>query len=296
MSTATAVKAPASRFTDLLPCAVAGLSFSAVDVLTKVVYGSGMTVVTLVTVRGMLVVAFFWIWLRLAPPVAWHPPRQKKIALGMGLLFAFNMFGLLEAIELLPVSIAILAYFVYPLLTGIMGSATGVDRLGWRALITALAAFGGLALMLGADFSQLSPLGLACAFGAAMCRVVTLLLTRACLNGTDARVTTWYSMLSSTGLFILASLYVGVWHFPQTGAGWGAFGGVSVFSTLSTLLIYVSTNRVGPFRTALVLNLEPLMTTLASMAFLGEMLTAVQGFGAAVMLVSMCAFQFVRAR
>jgi drug/metabolite transporter (DMT)-like permease len=255
-----------------------------------------MDVITLVTLRGLLVVAFLWGWLRLAPPAVWHPPRQRWIAVGLGLLFGFTMFGLLQAIALLPVSIAILAYFVYPLGTGILGSLTGVDRLSWGALAAATAAFGGLALMLGADFGELSLLGLASSFGAALCRIVSLLLTRAYLNGTDARVTTWYSMVPSTAMFVLAALYIGEWHLPQTTAGWGAFIGVSAGSTLSTLLIYISTNRVGPFRTALVMNLEPLVTTLASVLLLGELLTPLQALGAGVMIAAMCAFQFARAR
>jgi probable blue pigment (indigoidine) exporter len=296
MGTAAIVPAQNSRFADLWPSVTAALSFSSVDILVKLVYSSGMDVMTLVTLRGVLVVAFFWIWLRIAPPLAWHPPRQRAIALALGLLFGFTIFGLLQAIALLPVSIAILAYFIYPLLTGIFGAVTGVDRLTWRALFIAFMAFMGLALLLGAQFTDLSMLGLACAFGAAICRVVSLLLTRAYLNGSDARVTTWYSMVPSTLMFILASLWVGAWSLPQTSAGWGAFVGVSIGSTLSTLLICVSTNRIGPFRTALIMNLEPLVTTVASIILLGEVLSPVQILGAGVMIASLCAYQFAKAR
>jgi len=285
-----------SRFADVWLSITAALSFSSVDILVKVVYGSGMDVMTLVTLRGILVVAFLWVWLRIAPPSVWHPPRQRMIALALGLLFGFTIFGLLQAIALLPVSIAILAYFIYPLLTGIFGAVTGVDRLTWGALFTAFMAFMGLALLLGAQFTDLSMLGLASAFAAAICRVVSLLLTRAYLDGTDARVTTWYSMVPSTAMFILATLCVGAWNLPQTSAGWGAFVGVSIGSTLSTLLIYMSTNRIGPFRTAFVMNLEPLVTTLASIVLLGEVLSPVQVFGAGVMIASLCAYQFVKAR
>jgi len=294
METAAAWPAPISRFADLWPSVTAALSFSCVDILTKVVYGSGMDVITLITLRGVLAVTFLWAWLRLAPPAVWHPPRQRTIALALGLLFGFTMFGLLQAIALLPVSIAILAYFVYPLLTGIVGAATGVDRLGWRALLTALAAFLGLALMLGEQFTHLSMLGLASAFAAAICRVVSLILTRAYLNGTDARVTTWYSMVPSTLMFVLASGFVGAWSLPETGVGWAAFLGISCCSTLSTLLIYISTNRVGPFRTALLMNLEPMVTTVASILLLGEVLSTVQAIGAGIMIVSLCAFQLTR--
>lgn len=281
-------------FVALLPAICAALSFSVTDILLKVVYESGMDVLTLVSLRGVLVVAFFWAWLRVSPPAVRHPPRQRLIALGLGILFAGVIGGLLVSIALLPVSVAILAYFVYPLLTGIAASLTGVDRLGWRALLVALLAFGGLALMLGVGFTELAPIGLACAFGAAVCRVTSLLLTRAYLNGTDARLSTWYAMVPSTILFLLIWAAIGGWHPPQTGAGWLAFLVVSCFSTLSTLLIYISTNWVGPFRTALAMNLEPLVTAILSVLLLGEVLTPLQMLGAGIMITALCAFQFVR--
>jgi drug/metabolite transporter (DMT)-like permease len=296
MTVTTTRSATLSGLTALLPAICAALSFSITDISLKVVYASGMDVLTLVSLRGMLVVAFFWAWLRVAPPALRHAPRQRRIAIGLGILFGGVMLGLVAAVSLLPVSIAILAYFIYPLLTGIGASLTGVERLGWRALVIALLAFAGLALMLGVNLAALAPLGLACAFGAAICRVVSLLATRAYLNGTDARLTTWYSMVPSTILFLILWATLGSWNPPQTQAGWLAFILVSAFSTLSTLLIYISTNRVGPFRTALAMNLEPLVTALASVWLLGEELTALQALGAGIMIASLCAFQFVRGR
>ena len=290
----TALPAAGIRLGDLLPSITAALSFSATDILLKVVYADGMDVLTLVSLRGMLVVLFFWAWLRAAPPPRWHTNRERWIALLLGLLFAGTMLGLLKAMSLLPVSIAILAYFVYPVLTGIGGAITGVDRLGWRAILTAVVVFGGLALILGVNLAALSALGIACAIGGAVARVISLLATRAWLSGTDARVTTWYSMVPSTALFIVLVALAGTWNMPQTTTGWLAFAGVSIGSTLSTLLIYISTNRVGPFRTALVMNLEPLVTSLLSVALLGEVFTPLQTLGAAIMLSALCAFQFVR--
>lgn len=280
----------------MAPGVTAALSFSVTDILLKLVYADGMNVLTLVTLRGLLVVVFFWVWLRVQRPPVWHNARQRNIALGLGVLFAGTMFGLLQSIAMLPVSIAILAYFIYPLLTGIGGAITGVDRLGWRALLAALVAFAGLALMLGVDLDNLSLAGLGFAFGAAIFRVLSLLGTRAWLAGTDARVTTWYSMVPSTAIFLAAALAVGDWRFPHSSVGWWSFIGITVGSTLSTLLIYISTNRVGPFRTAFVMNLEPLVTAILSLILLGEVLTPVQMLGAVIMMGALCAFQFVRAR
>jgi len=283
-------------FADLLPGLTAAVSFSIADILLKVVFASGMDVLSLASLRGVLVVVFFAAWLRIAPPARRHTGRERWIALGIGLGFAVTMFGLLQSVALLPVSIAILAYFVYPLLTGLAGAATGIDRVGWRALLAAFVAFIGLGLMLGFHLEDLAPLGLISAFIAAIARVVTLLLTRAYLFRADARLTTWYSMVPSTAIYLIALGSVGSWHQPETTAGWAAFVGVSITTTLSTLMIYVSTNRIGPFRTALIMNLEPLLTTLFSMALLGETLTPVQGIGAGLMIASLLAFQILRMR
>jgi probable blue pigment (indigoidine) exporter len=296
VTTVIAASSATARLSSLAPALSAAASFSVTDILLKVLYASGMDVLTLMSLRGLLVVAFFFVWLRIAPPTRWHTSRERVIALGLGVLFAMTMFGLLEAISLLPVSIAILAYFVYPLLTGIGAALTGVERLGWRALLAAVVAFLGLALMLGQQIGELSALGLAFAFGAALCRVVSLLATRAMLRSTDARVTTWYSMVPSTILFVAWSLVAGQWLVPQTTRGWIAFAGVSLTSTLSTLLIYISTNTIGPFRTALMMNLEPLLTLIFSMLLLKEILTPMQMLGAGAMIASLCAFQFVRPR
>ena len=281
---------------ELWPGVVAALSFSSVDILVKVVFASGMDVMTMVSLRGILVVAFIYVWLRVQPPPVRHTHRQRMIAWVIGLLFAGTMFGLLKAISLLPVSIAVLAYFAYPLLTGIGGGITGVDRLGWPALLTALAAFLGLTLMLGSEFHSLSGPGITWALSAAGFRAVSLLMTRAYLNGTDARLTTWYSMLPSTLLFVTGSIVLRDWQTPHSLLGWAAFVGSSACSTLSTWLIYVSTNRIGPFRTAFIMNLEPLMTTILGILLLHEMLSQPQIAGAVLMLTSLCVFQFVRAR
>jgi drug/metabolite transporter (DMT)-like permease len=134
-------------------------------------------------------------------------------------------------------------------------------------------------------------LGVASALCAAVIRVVTLLITRRSLHATDARLNTWYSLAPSGLVFLLASVLTQTWNAPESLGGWSAFAGMTLTSTLSMLLIFVSVTRVGPFRTALIMNLEPLVSTLASMALLGEVLTPVQAVGGVLMLAALFAFQ-----
>ena len=294
MSTSTSIATTEPRFIDYGPGVGAALSFAVADVLSKIVFASGMDVLSLITLRGVVAAGIFWCWLGASPPRVPHSPRARLISLGLGVLFAANVFGLLLAIQLLPLSIAILAYFVYPLLTGIAGAVLGIERLSLRSLGVAVAAFCGLAIMLHAQPGAVQPVGLIAAFGAAVARVITLLVTRAELGGAEARLTTWYSLLAAAVVFIAASLLNRSFNPPLTDAGWIAFLGMGVTTTLSTLWVFVSTARVGAFRTAIVMNLEPILSSVFSVALLGEMVTGLQVLGAMVMVASLCMFQFRR--
>jgi drug/metabolite transporter (DMT)-like permease len=46
--------------------------------------------------------------------------------------------------------------------------------------------------------------------------------------------------------------------------------------TTGILGVFASTVRVGPFRTAVFMNLEPLLATIGSALFLGEVITPLQ--------------------
>ncbi len=279
---------------DLLPGIIAALAFGSSNVFGKIAFSSGADVLTLITFRGFVGIAFVWGWLHFSPAARAHAPRERTVAYGLGVLFAANVYCVFKAIEAIPVPIAVLAYFVYPILTGIGGAVTGLDKLTWRGALAALVAFGGLALMIGAHHGDLAFAGLAYAFAGACCRTVMLLVTRHSLSGADSRLTSGYSMLSSTAVLALACLATLTWNLPQTGAGWAGFLGASVATTVAILALFASTARIGPFRTALTMNLEPVVSTVLSMLLLGESMGPLQALGAAIMIAALCAFQLKR--
>jgi drug/metabolite transporter (DMT)-like permease len=121
-----------------------------------------------------------------------------------------------------------------------------------------------------------------------------LLVTRAALAGADARLVTWYTLWSSMLVFVGLSLVTWNWQPPHTAPGWIAFVGIGITTTVAILALYVSTQRIGPFRSALYMNLEPLMTAVLSAVVLGDRMTPLQVAGGAVMIAALCAFQLRR--
>ncbi len=278
----------------LMPGVVGASAFACADVLGKVILVAGGDVLTLLSVRGVAGLVFLAAWLRLgAKPVAFSP-RDRWIALGIGLLFAITIFCLFKAFDVMNVSTAILAYFIYPLLTGLVAALTGLERLGWRGGAAAIVVFIGLALIVGARPSDLAFIGVVFSLAAAVSRAAMLVVTRALMAHADARLLTWYSMLSSTALFVVISLATRTWHPPLTGVGWGALAAISIVTVVAILAVFVSTNRIGPFRTALAMNLEPPITALGGALVLGDVITPVQIAGGVIMLTALVAFQLRR--
>jgi drug/metabolite transporter (DMT)-like permease len=282
-----------SRLAQIGPALLGASSFACADVLSKITLSAGADVLTVSAVRGVLGLAILFVWLRLDRRPAFGP-RARWISLGLGVLFAGNVFLLFKAIETVPVPIAILSYFVYPLLTGLAAAATGLEIITWRGAAAAVVAFLGLALMIGAHPSALAIVGVLAALGAAGCRVVLLLVTRAALTGADALQITWYSLISSTVLFVAVALATLNWQPPATASGWIALVVLGAAVTAGILGVFASTGRIGPFRTALFMNLEPLLATIGSALFLGEVITPLQALGGAAMIAALVAFQLRR--
>jgi drug/metabolite transporter (DMT)-like permease len=272
------------------PGVAAAIVLGVSDVLVKIIAAAHCDVLTMLSFRSVIGVAFMTAWLRFGPKPS-IDPRARRISLGIGVLFTVLIYCLFKAIELNDVPTAVLTYFAYPLLTGLAAAATGLERLRWQGMACALAAFGGLAIMIGAHPAGLVLSGIAYALAAAACRTGVLIVTRAFLVGADARLTTWYSVIAQTVIFVALSAATQTWHPPQTDIGWAALIGMSLATTAGIVFIFVSTMRVGPFRTALIMNLEPLIAMVGSAVVLGDVITPLQALGSGIMLAALVAFQ-----
>jgi len=290
--TATSTPVPtANRLADLGPGVLAASMFATSNVLSKLVLNAGADVLTISVFRGLVGVAALFVWLRIGAPPKPHTQRQRWISLGLGVIFAGVVFGLFAAFAAVSVPIGILSYFVYPLVTGFLGMLLGLERIGWRGALAALVAFCGLALTIRANPHDIALAGIAFSFMAAAGRTAILLITRATLQDADPQMTTWYTILGSTVLLGLIALATWNWQGPGTMGGWAALVGVGFGTTIAVMALFFSIKRIGPFRSALIMYLEPLLSTVFSAPVLGDVLTPWQMVGGAIMLVALISFQ-----
>lgn len=281
------------RMHRLAPGIAAGTSLGISDVLAKIVLASGVDVVSMLSFRSLVGLAFVATWFRFGRRPSANV-QVRLISAVVGIVFAGLIFCLFKAIETIDVPTAILSYFTYPLLTGLAAGFAGLEPLRWKGMVCAVVAFCGLALLIEAHPAGFAVAGVAYAIGAAGFRTAVLLVTRAYLVGADARLTTWYSMLSSTAIFLAASSAQHAWNTPQSGLSWTYLIVLSLLSTAAILFVFLSTVRIGAFRTAVIMHLEPLTATIFSGLILGQVITPVQGLGMIIMLAGLIAFQVWR--
>jgi drug/metabolite transporter (DMT)-like permease len=281
------------RMHRLAPGIAAGTSLGISDVLAKFVLTDGVDVVSMLSFRSLVGLAFVASWFRFGRrPTA--NVQVRVVSTAVGIIFAGLIFCLFKAIETIDVPTAILSYFTYPLLTGLTAAVAGLEPLRWRGMLCAIVAFCGLALLIEAHPAGSAVAGVAYAIAAAGCRTAVLLVTRAYLVGADARVTTWYSMLASTVIFLVASFAQQAWNLPHSGLAWTYLVALSFATTAAILFVFLSTVRIGAFRTAVIMHLEPLTATILSGLMLGQAITPVQALGIIIMLAGLIAFQVWR--
>jgi len=101
-------------------------------------------------------------------------------------------------------------------------------------------------------------------------------------------------MLSSTVIFLVASVAQQAWNLPHSGLAWTYLVTLSLATTAAILFVFLSTVRIGAFRTAVIMHLEPLTATIVSALVLGQVITPVQTLGVIIMLAGLIAFQVWR--
>jgi drug/metabolite transporter (DMT)-like permease len=281
------------RMHRLAPGIAAGTSLGISDVLAKIVLAGGVDVVSMLSFRSLVGLAFVASWFRFGR----RPTANLQVRLVstiVGIIFAGLIFCLFKAIETIDVPTAILSYFTYPLLTGLTAAVAGLEPLRWKGMLCAIVAFCGLALLIEAHPAGSVVAGVAYAIGAAGCRTAVLLVTRAYLVGADARLTTWYSLLASSVIFLMASFAQQACNLPHSGLAWTYLMVLSFATTAAILFVFLSTVRIGAFRTAVIMHLEPLTATILSGAVLGQVITPIQALGVIIMLTGLIAFQVWR--
>lgn len=190
----------------------------------------------------------------------------------------------LASVNFIPVSLAALIFYTYPLMVALLARFTEGTRLGLLGTTAFLAAFLGLALALGPSFQVLDWRGIAFGFAGAAGAAGALLFTgRLGVRIDGFGLTFWANAIGVPGMLILIPL-TGSWALPAVPEGWLPFAGGALCYAVAINLMFLGTRLAGAARSSMILNLEPVITIGVAAALLGERLGPLQLLGAALVI------------
>jgi DME family drug/metabolite transporter len=282
------VAVPSQRFVGIALALISAVFFALANTLAGIAYQGGSNPFTLSATRFILpAVLLFAMLVFSGRPIALDR-RAAALAALLGVLSVIYTFALLKAIELLPVTIAILIFYLFPILTAFILAAFGAARLTARMLVTTVLVFAGLGLALAVKFGELDTIGMLAGLISAFGFAIVCSVSNRLMADQDSRTVTLYlSVAATVAMFAVAALSADSVRFPVTANGWSGFILSNVLYAAAIIGFYRSIAMVGAGAATFFLNLEPIVVIGTGYVVLGQVISSWQMAGVAIVVAAL---------
>lgn len=261
---------PANRnlFGIVLVLAASGC-FALSPVLTVLaVDGHDVSPATVTALRFLLVFAALpFLWRRLAPQLG---RRHIKPFLIMGLCYAVESFGYATAVTRIPVGLAVLIVYLFPLLVALIVALADRKPPGFMRWLSLFVAFAGVGLAVGPELGSLDGVGLLLAFCAALAAATAIWQGASLTAELGAFPVSAVSLMMAGVLYTPLYLAFGEPALPGSAAAWGLSLAAGALFFLALCLFYGAIHRIGAVKASLFANAEPAITALCALMLLSE--------------------------
>ena len=265
----------------------AAVAFALASTSASVAYHSGSNPLTVAAIRFLLPTGTLVVWLRMRGVPFALPGWDGCVAALLGAVTAVYSWALLSAIGAIPLALAILVFYLFPLVAAVILAACGWEKFRWQTTAAIVLAFAGLALALDPRGGNLNFEGVALALvGALGLGIVTAVSSRVFRAGDSRPVTLYIVAVAAMVLIVLCATH-GEFLLPQTGFGWLGFLGTSVFYTFGIIAFFTAISMIGPVRVSLLSYAEPVVSAGLGVSLLGEALAPMQVTGIALVITAL---------
>lgn len=273
---------------------IVAFSFAATSVLSALAYAGGTNALSVLTVRSIVACAILYIILKVNNVATVLPTGRRNGALACGILLAVYSYGLLGAIEYMPVALAVIIFYTYPILVAGVGWISGREPFRVQIAVALAVAFAGLVLALDVWGVRPHPLGVGLALMAAVGLTILLSVIEKVRGESDSRPITLHMLAVSAVIYVVGSAILGNFALPHTTSGWVGFIGTQITFTFSIVCVFIVLSMIGPLRTSLTMNIEPVMTMTLGYLILAQTLKAWQLFGFALVIGAVLAVELIK--
>jgi drug/metabolite transporter (DMT)-like permease len=215
------------------------------------------------------------------------PKRDTLLAVLLGFVTALYTWALLHAFHALPFALAVLIFYLFPLIAAILVAAFGWERFIWRTGAAIVLALIGLALALNVRGGNLDPGGIVLALLAAVGLAIVIVVSSRMFGTGDARPLTLYMAAGASVLLLILCAVSGDFALPQTAPAWIAFTASSLIYGFAMIAFFIAVSMIGPVRTSLLSYADAVISAGLGVVVLGQALTLVQVAGIALVIIAL---------
>lgn len=263
---------------------LAGSSYGLNTPLARFAHDAGLASPVLVFIRATVFLALAALVIRVRH-VPLSVPREIRFAvLMLGLTSTTLSLGYFGAVVFIPVSLAAIIFFTFPILILAISVARGDVAAGASVWAVFGIVFFGLVLVIGPEVRGLDWRGIALAALTSLSGVGQFFAAAAIGRKIDTLTAVFWSHMLVAPVSLIFVLAFGFGVAGARPEGWFAAGAICIAYGVAYVSQLLALQRVQPARAGLFFNIEPVVTVLAAMALLGERFSPVQAGGAAMVL------------
>jgi drug/metabolite transporter (DMT)-like permease len=264
---------------------------STVSVMTQITFAAGSNPLTVVSVRntvGSIAIALFLLVTRKQLLLG---RREFVAATGIGLVLAFNNLTLNLALLRVPVPVAILTFYTYPVWMAVWSWLRGEEKFRPASAVGLLLALTGIGLTLGVAPELPDPVGVGLALLSCFLWVALIKLSEHYLGHTPPHARTLHMLAVSALAMLVMLLTFSTPALPEGGRALAALAWIPLAYGAGMLGLLWVNSRLGHLRTSFFMNFEPIASISFSALVLGQTLSPLQLVGAGLVVVSLAIFR-----
>ena len=203
-------------------------SMAIVPTLAKLALVDGASLMTVITVRGLIGAAIMAAMVGLTGQGFRARRGILLICLLSGICYTAMSYGFIGAVAFIPVSLMLLIFFIHPIIVAVVHHYRGETTLSFVKILLIVVVFVGLAFALGPDLSSLNPFGIALAFLAAVSVTGMIFLNARAQKEASSTLITFYMTMVTVVVFGLVTGVTGDWTWPNSPVGWAGLLGTGL--------------------------------------------------------------------
>lgn len=292
----SAIKQHRVEFAGLSVALLSAVFLGSAVAVSRFAYDAGASGIVVAVGRCIVMIVLLGIALRLTGHRLGLPRELLPLSVVNGILMGVMTYGNIGAVEFIPVGLAALLFFTFPVIIAVLVMALGIEHVSAPKLFAIALAFIGLGVMLGISLGNVDGRGTSLSLIGAMATAVNAIMVGRYFRAENVFVMTLHFSFWALVFLLVLAFGVAEVRLPSTSSGWAGITGVALLQGLGAPMYFFAISRAGALKTAMVTNVQPVVSIVEAWVLFDEVLGVFQALGGALVLFAVGLMQWIDSR